>query len=442
MKKIYSPFSQTLATLALSAGLLACGGQNQTTGQTEAKLVADADNGGIELAEGFGAVVVADSLGEARHLIANANGDLYVMLRQPNKAGKSIVALRDTNGDGKADQIESFGDYCGTGIEFYQDHLYFSSDTAVWRYKMTPDQLVPSGSPELMVTFPRQDGHESKPLTFDGQGNMYVTVGAPSNACQKEDRVVGSPAMDPCPILEQHGGVWRFSATQPGQVHGKDGYRYATGIRNAVALRWNPAASQLYAVQHGRDQLHTLYPEKFTVEQNAELPSEEFMLLKDKSDFGWPYCYNDHLQGKKVTSPEYGGDGKKTDRCEGKDKPIVAFPGHWAPNDLIFYQGSMFPEKYKNGAFIAFHGSWNRAPLRQGGYKVMFVPMQGELPSGEPTVFADKFIGMDTLSSPGDARFRPMGLATAPDGSLFIADSRKGRIWRVIYADDKKVAIK
>jgi glucose/arabinose dehydrogenase len=441
MKNIYPSTAGRLAALALGVGLYACGGQDQAGSQTEAKLVADADNGGISLAEGFRALVVADSLGEARHLVAAPNGDLYVMLRQPNQQGHSIVALRDSTGDGKADRIESFGEYSGTGIELYQGHLYFSSDTAVWRYPMAEGQLVPTGSPELMVTFPRQDGHEAKPMTFDAQGNMYVNVGAPSNACQKEDRVKGSPAMDPCPILEKHGGIWRFSATQPGQAHGKDGYRYATGIRNAVALRWNPAANQLYALQHGRDQLHTLYPDLFTVEQNAELPSEEFMLLRDQSDFGWPYCYNDHQQGKKVTAPEYGGDGKKIDRCEGKDKPIYAFPGHWAPNDLIFYQGAAFPEKYRNGAFIAFHGSWNRAPVRQAGYKVVFVPMKGELPAGEPEVFADKFTGVDTLASPGDARFRPCGLATGPDGSLYIADSRRGRIWRVVYADDRKVAL-
>jgi glucose/arabinose dehydrogenase len=425
-----------------AAWLAACGGPATQNGQsTQAKLVADADNGAIQLAEGFSALVVADSLGTARHLVAAPNGDLYVILQQPDANGHCMVALRDTTGDGKADRIARFGNYSGTGIELHEGHLYFSSDTAVWRYPLPAGQLVPTAPPELMVSFPPQSGHEAKPMTFDAQGNLYVTVGAPSNACQKEDRVVGSPAMDPCPILEQHGGIWQFSASKPGQVHGRDGRRYATGIRNAVALRWHPVVNSLYAAQHGRDQLHTLYPKLYTPEQNAELPAEELMMIRDQADFGWPYCYHDHQQNQKVTAPEYGGDGKKTDRCQTKDKPVYAFPGHWAPNDLLFYTGGQFPAKYRNGALVAFHGSWNRAPLRQAGYSVAFVPLG---PDGKPTgpheILADKFTGVDTLASPGDARFRPCGLAQGPDGSLFIADSRKGRIWRVLYTASSQMA--
>lgn len=436
MRKLYY-------SMLLAASLL-YGCQSGSQEKTEAQnlLKPDADNGGIGLPDGFGALAVVDTLGRARHLTVNANGDIYVMLEEPTPEGKAIVALRDTTGDGRADIVAGFGSYCGTGIDLHNGYLYFSSDTAVYRYKMQEGQLVPSGEPELMVSFPKQNGHASKPMTFDGKGNMYVTVGAPSNACQKEDRVVGSPAMDPCPLLEQYGGIWQFSADKPGQVHGKDGRRYSTGIRNAVALRWNKQAAELYALQHGRDQLNTLYPKLYTAEQNAELPAEEFMRVTDGSDFGWPYCYHDHLQGKKVTAPEYGGDGKQTKRCDDKSQPIVAFPGHWAPNDVYFYSGGMFPAKYKNGAFIAFHGSWNRAPLRQGGYKVVFVPMDDKgMPSGDYEVFADKFTGRDTLASPSDAKHRPVGIAQGPDGSLYIADSRKGRIWRVIYATDDKKAL-
>jgi glucose/arabinose dehydrogenase len=137
----------------------------------------------------------------------------------------------------------------------------------------------------------------------------------------------------------------------------KDAHHYATGIRNSVALEWNNAINELYVVMHGRDQLSQFFPEIYSDEMNAELPSEEFLLVKDGSDFGWPYCYYDHLKEKKVLAPEYGGDGEITGRCEEKDDPILGFPGHLAPNDLIFYTGDQFPAKYKNGAFIAFHGS-------------------------------------------------------------------------------------
>lgn len=117
---------------------------------------------------------------------------------------------------------------------------------------------------------------------------------------------------------------------------------------------------------------------------------------------------------------------------------MLAFPGHWAPNDLLFYTGSQFPARYRNGAFIAFHGSWNRAPQRQAGYFVVFVPfIQGE-PAREWEIFADDFTGTAApVESPADARFRPMGLAQGADGSLYISDSQRGRVWRVLYTSSE-----
>jgi glucose/arabinose dehydrogenase len=111
--------------------------------------------------------------------------------------------------------------------------------------------------------------------------------------------------------------------------------------------------------------------------------------------------------------------------------PLVDFPAHWAPNDLEFYTGTQFPGEYRGGAFVAFHGSWNRAPLPQAGYNVAFAPFEGEEPTGSWTVFADGFAGNDV--SPNGAAHRPVGLAQGPDGSLYISDSRVGRIWRVMY---------
>ncbi|HEX7585656.1 MAG TPA: PQQ-dependent sugar dehydrogenase, partial [Prolixibacteraceae bacterium] len=264
-------------------------------------------------------------------------------------------------------------------------------------------------------------------------GNMYVTIGAPSNACQVQDRTKGSPGIDPCPLLELHAGIWRFKADVLNQDQAKNGYRFATGIRNAVAITWNKTENKLYAIQHGRDQLSQLYPEIYTDEQSAELPAEEFLLVEDGSNFGWPYCYFDPAQNKKVLAPEYGGDGQKIGRCSDAVDPILAFPAHLAPNDVLFYTGDMFPEKYKNGAFIAFHGSWNRAPLPQEGYYVVFVPFKGLLPSGAWEIFASGFSGVDVVKSPGDAKHRPCGLAQGPDGSLYVSDDVKGRIYRITY---------
>ncbi len=403
--------------------------------------VPDPDHGGIVLTPGFDALKVAENLGPARHLVVAENGDIYVALNNMSK-GAGAVALRDTTGDGRADITSYFGSVSGTGIKLYGGYLYFGSDTAVVRYPMTEGQLVPDENYEIIAEgFPKERQHASKPFDFDGDGYMYVNVGAPANACMEQMRTRGSPGMDPCPILEYAGGIWRFDAETPHQDQRSDGYRYATGIRNAVALRWNPMMNRLYAVQHGRDQLNQFFPELYTAQENADLPAEEFLMLEDGADFGWPYCYYDPFQERKVLAPEYGGDGVVTERCEQKTDPIMAFPAHTAPNDLLFYSGDQFPQRYHGGAFIAFHGSWNRAPLEQEGYYVVFVPFREGLPSGDWEVFADGFSGQEVLMNPGDARHRPTGLATGPDGSLYVADSRSGTIWRIIYTGREEAAL-
>jgi len=400
---------------------------------TQKNMVSDKDNAGLKLPEGFSALIFADSLGNARHLDVNSNGDVYVSLSRV-KNGGGIVCLRDKDKNGKADEIKYFGAFEGTGIKIHNGYLYFGADTVVVRYKLKEGELVPMVSPEIIAGgFGAQNQHATKPFTFDNAGNIYVTVGAPSNACQVNDRTKGSPGIDPCPILQLHGGIWRFKADVLNQDQARDGYRYATGIRNAVAINWNNTENKLYAVQHGRDQLSQFYPQYYTDEQSAQLPAEEFLLVQDGSDFGWPYCYYDPAQNKKVLAPEYGGDGLKVGRCSSADDPIMAFPAHLAPNDLLFYTGSMFPEKYKNGAFIAFHGSWNRAPLPQEGYYVVFVPFKGSIPSGKWEVFASGFAGVDVVNSPNDAKHRPCGLAQAPDGSLYVTDDVKGRVYRILY---------
>ncbi len=397
-------------------------------------LAFDPNKAGLSLPENFGAVIVADDLGKVRHMAVRKNGDLYVMLRSKASEG-GIIALRDTTQNGQADLIEYFGDFQGTGMQIYEDYLYFSTDTSVHRYPLSDNELVPSGNPETVVSdFAFETQHADKTFTIDNQGNLYVNIGAPSNACQEQDRTKGSPGQDPCPLLENYAGIWKFKANQTNQTAGQDGERFATGIRNAIAIHWNPISQNLYALQHGRDQLSQFYPDLYTQEESAQLPSEEFLLVKEGADFGWPYCYYDHLQEKKVLGPEYGGDGGEAiGRCADKDQPLMGFPGHYAPNDLIFYQGEAFPEKYRQGAFIAFHGSWNRAPQEQEGYNVVFVPFAGEKPSASWEVFADGFAGVDPIRSPRNAEHRPTGLVEAPDGSLYVSDDAGGRIYRIVY---------
>ncbi|MGB9429183.1 MAG: PQQ-dependent sugar dehydrogenase [Gammaproteobacteria bacterium] len=392
----------------------------------------DADNGGITLPKGFCATVFADNLGTARHIVVNSNGDVYVALLSPAHGG-GIVAMRPGN-NGHAAEIKYFGEQGGTGMGIHNGYLYFATSTEVLRYRLMPGQLVPSSSPELVVGgFPEQHEHSAKTIAFDNAGHLYVNVGAPSNACQREDRVRGSPGIRSCPYLTEHGGIWEFSADKINQHFPQDGQRYATGIRNAVAITWSTGANALYVVQMGRDQLYDNWPKLYTAEQSAQLPAEELFLIHRGDNFGWPYCYYDQIQHAKVLAPEYGGDGKKIGGCDKYSQPVLAFPGHWAPEAVMFYHGDAFPARYRGGAFIAFHGSWNRAPMPQAGYQVVFVRFKGEKPAGGYETFAGGFAGVNPIVSPSDAHFRPNGVAEGPHGALYISDSQHGRIWRVIY---------
>jgi glucose/arabinose dehydrogenase len=386
----------------------------------------------LTLPAGFSTTVFAEGLGSARHIAVDASGYVYVKLAK-KKNGNTIIRLKDKNGDGVSDEMVGFGNFTGTGMAIKDGYLYASSDEEVFRYKMNADgTLANPDQPEKIVTGLLQRGeHEAKAIALDNSGNLYVNIGAYSNSCQIEDRAVGSLGRNPCPILDSAGGIWQFKADKLNQTYG-DGTRYATGLRNVVGLDWNTTTNSLFVMQHGRDQLNTIFPDLYTQKQNAELPAECMYELKPGANAGWPYIYYDEFQNKKMLAPEYGGDGKKTGGEDAID-PVIAFPGHLAPNGLLFYTGKQFPEKYRNGAFIAFHGSWNRAPEPQEGFYVAFVPFKDGKPSGNWEIFANGFSGGQKETASGRAKHRPCGLAQGPDGSLYVTDDTKGTIWKISY---------
>ena len=392
------------------------------------------DNVGLTLPQGFCALLVAESIGRARHLVVLENGD--VMVAAAGEDG-GVRLLRDTTGDGKADIVRSFGVGGGTGIAFAGEYLYFGTNDAIVRWHWQVGALAPPGgagagaAPDTVVKgLTNRRSHAAKSIAIGSDGQLYVNIGAPSNSCQAQERTLESPGQDPCPLLDIAGGIWRFDPRRGGQTQ-SDGQRFATGLRNALALAVDPGTGSLFAAQHGRDQLSEHWPKLYDSTQSAELPGEVVFRLQAGGDYGWPYCYYDWRRRQNVLQPEYGGDGKTVGRCESAPRPVVAFPGHWAPNGMAFYNGRRFPQKYRGGLFIAFHGSWNRAPLPQAGYKVMFVPMARGAATGPSEVFADGFAGPDV--TPRGARYRPTGLAVGPDGSLFVtSDQGAGAVFRIV----------
>ena len=391
------------------------------------------DNAGLRLPTGFSAKLFASNIGTARHITITKNGVVFAKLNAPNKEGKSIIRLEDTNQDGVAEKITGWANYGGTGVYVRGNNLYASSDEAIFQYQLdAKDEVLNPNAPKTIVkNLLDRRQHSSKSITLDGQGNIYVNIGAYSNACQEKDRTPGSKGMRPCPILDSAGGIWKFDGQKENQVYA-DGKRYVTGLRNVIGLDWNTNTNSLFVTQHGRDQLNSFFPNLYTDSQNAELPAETMYEVKQGDDCGWPYVYYDPYQKKNILNPEFGGNGKIEGAPDALN-PLLAFPAHMAPMALLFYQGTQFPAKYQQGAFIAFHGSWNRAPLPQEGYFVAFIPFKNGQPSGDWEIFANGFAGADVVTNPRQARARPCGLAEGPDGSLYVSDDNHGNVFKISF---------
>ena len=386
---------------------------------------------GISVPDGYCARIFHPGVGAARQLAVAPNGDLFVAIRNSGNQRGGVVALRDADGDGRADQREFWGGEGGSGIVLGNAELYLATNTAVLRFPLPPGALIPSGPPDTIVAgLPDAHNHASKSIALHPDGSVFVGIGSPSNACQSSPRTPNVPGKEPCDERDTRAGIWRFATDRLGQTQG-DGERYSAGVRNAGAIAVHPTSADLYAVIHGRDQLRQLWPALYSDADGSEKPSEEFALIEEGSDFGWPYCYHDPERDAKVLAPEYGGDGSEVGRCADMDMPAIGLPAHWAPNALAFTTvGSAEP--YRNGAFVAFHGSWNRTPV-QAGYNVVWIPFEGDGPSGAWSIFADGFAGGE-ITSPRQADHRPTGVAVGPDGSIYVSDSLHGRIWKIFRA--------
>jgi glucose/arabinose dehydrogenase len=423
---------------------------------------------GLKLPAGFCATIFADSLPGVRSIAVAPNGDLFVAMQNARTGG--VMALRDAAKAGKADRREKFASGFGSSqVALFDNHLYVEmiaapparpargtanaapppppappGTTTIVRYALKAGELTPAGAPDTIIQdIPAYPGHSTRNFAIAPDGSMYLNIGSPTNACQPlaQDRAPTTPpGENPCVQLDTRAGVWKFDARKMHQSPNASNH-FAKGIRNAVGIAVHPGDNKLWTTQHGRDQLYDWHTKlgldsAAAQKYNAENPAEELLQANQGDDFGWPYCYFAVEQKHLVLAPEYGGNGKEVGQCAQKKEPVATFPGHWAPNALMFYTGSQFPAKYRNGAFIAFHGSWNRAPEPQGGFNVVFQPLDAAGKSaGRYEVFADDFapnVGTGRASAASGAH-RPTGLATGADGSLYVADDAGGRIYRIYF---------
>jgi glucose/arabinose dehydrogenase len=429
------------AGASVDAGAISdAGGSPAEAGAQDAALADASDGGGmgcdtagLTLPSGFCASVFADGLIAPRHITVTPAGDVYVASGPKTGTSHSFVALRDINGDGRADARASVGDKSGNGITWAAGYLYFAANDSVLRFTLPSGTLTPSEDPVVLVRdLPTGSDHPAKTVVVNGH-LLYINIGSASNSCQVKNRALESPGIDPCPDLERRGGIWKFHTDIPDQT--QDGaLRFATGTRNANALAYHPRAG-LIAAQNSRDQLYENWPQLFTAEDDARLPAEGIFQIDLNDDYGWPYCYYDAEAGKYFLAPEYGGDGELEGRCTELRQPLSTLPAHWAPLGMVFYTHTQFPERYRGGAFIANHGSRfaPNAPEPLPGYNVVFVPFSADgLTAGSYERFAEGFAGPGR-PLPDNARHRPVGVAVGPDGSLFVSDDQGGVVWKIVY---------
>ena len=376
-------------------------------------------DGRVELTEPLCATVFADDVGPARHLAVAPNGVVYVATWREGARSGGIVALRDTSGDGVADDRARFGPEGGSGIAIADGRLYFATMNSVLRYKIDPTQLAPSTPPETVVTGMPSLEHGARSIAVH-DGRVYLNIGVPSNACERDYPRRILEGAYPCRELETSGGVWAFDAAGTNQ-RPTPANRFATGLRHTVALAVDPVSGHLYGAPHGIDHLDRWWPGSgYTDRDAASIPSETLFRIDSGGDYGFPYCMHDPRTRRMIVAPAYA-QAPVADRCAKAPLPVAVFAAHSAPMSIAFVTSDALGAEYRGGIFVALHGSLFHAPEEPRGYSVMFVDVTKR--EVRPFLSARRRLGT--------AAARPTGLAIGTDGALYVADDYGRRVWAV-----------
>jgi len=340
----------------------------------------------IKMPAGFKIDVFAE-VENARSMTMSPSGVLYI----GNRNGDKVYAVKDTDGDFKADKkwVIASGLNMPNGVAFKDGDLYVAEVSRILKYVGIESKLANPPAPVVVNdTYPDKTHHGWKYIAFGPDGKLYVPVGAPCNICESKEEVFAT--------------ITRINADGSGREI------FAQGVRNTVGFTWHPDTKEMWFTDNGRDMLGDDIP-----------PCELNYAPKAGMHFGYPYCH-----GGTIKDPEFGSKRP----CSDFTIPAQNLGPHTAPLGLKFYTGSMFPTQYKNQLFIAEHGSWNRS--KKIGYRVSLVNVQGNTKATSYTTFAMRWLDDETQKAWG----RPVDVLVLNDGSILVSDDQANVVYRISYA--------
>jgi len=351
-----------------------------------ARVVARPEGATLKVPDGFTVEPWAQGLPGARYMIQGPGGEVLISQMDEGR----VTALRDGKAATLLDGLH--GPY---GLALHGEWLYVAEVTSVKRYPYDAAQLRVGPGAEVIDLGDYDGGHSTRTIVFDAaHEKLYLSVGSASNVD------AGEPPLRA--TISRH------------DPDGRNGEIFASGLRNAVGLGFNPVTGELWATAHERDGL------------GDDLVPDYLTRVVKGGFYGWPYAYiGPHEDPRRK--------GEAPDQVRKTLYPTVLLGGHVGALDLLFYTGNQFPERYRNGCFVALHGSWNRS--RRAGYKVAFVPfVDGRPQSGPEDFLTGWMLGEDDRRVWG----RPVGLLQLPDGSLLVSDDGAGMVWRISYTSEMR----